>query len=297
MSNSRKFFILAILMIVIGYSCRPDSVSVAEDNFDHAAQALRDNDTLLKFFETHYYDETIDSVQPLVTGETALIDDARLLEIDVNEFDIDYKLYVFKLREGNPNPVKGFPTLVDSVLVKYRGEYLAKTDSLVFFDQRVITPGWLTLNAVIRGWAHGFVNFKGGRNVTTNGPIEYEDGGKGVLFIPSGLAYRNSGTVGVPSSVSLMFYIDLFDIIEDTDHDRDGVPSIFEDPDGDGNPLNDDTDGNNVPNFLDIDDDGDFIPTINEDENGDGDPSNDFNDPNNPLLPDYLNPDISVNHN
>jgi FKBP-type peptidyl-prolyl cis-trans isomerase len=266
------------------------------DNFDHAAQALRDQDTLNIFFQNHYYNDAIDSVQPLIAGATPLSDDSRLMEMDVTEQEVDYKLYFFVKRQGNPDPVKGFPTVMDSVLVKYRGEYIAATDSLVFFEERVISPTWLTLNGVIRGWTFGFTNFKGGRNVTSSGPIEYEDGGKGVLFIPSGLGYRNLGTVGIPGSVSLMFYIDLYDIVENTDHDQDGIPSILEDPDGDGDPRNDNTDGDQIPNYFDADDDGDGIPTRNEDANGDGDPTNDFNDPNNPTLPDYLNPEISVFH-
>jgi hypothetical protein len=184
---------------------------------------------------------------------------------------------------------------MDSVLVKYRGERLVGTDSLLLFDERVFNPVWLTLNTVIRGWAFGFGNYKGGRNVSTNGPIEYEDGGKGVLFIPSGMAWRNAGTIGVPANANVMFHIELFDIVENTDHDNDSVPSIAEDPDGDGNPTNDDTDGDGFANFLDPDDDNDGIPTIEEDANGDGDPTNDFSDPNNPDLPDYLNPDIANN--
>ena len=45
-------------------------------------------------------------------------------------------------------------------------------------------------------------------------------------------------------------------------------------------------------NYVDQDDDGDGVLTINEDANGDGNPANDFNDTNNPILPDYLNPAI-----
>ena len=297
MLNSKKLFVLSFLVSILVYSCRPDSRGGTVDDFDHAAQALRDQDSLTIFFQTHYYDNVLDSVKPLVAGETPLINDSRLMEMDVTEQEVDYKLYFFVVRQGNPDPVKGFPTVMDSVLVKYRGEYLARTDSLVFFDERVISPTWLTLNGVIRGWTFGFTNFKGGRNITTTGPIEYENGGKGVLFIPSGLGYRNLGTVGIPGSANLMFYIDLFDIVEQTDHDNDGVPSILEDPDGDGDPRNDNTDGDQIPNFFDADDDGDGVRTIDEDANGDGDPTNDFSDPNNPSLPDYLNPDISVNHN
>ena len=33
------------------------------------------------------------------------------------ELDVDYKLYIFVKDEGSPNPDKGHPTVVDSVLV------------------------------------------------------------------------------------------------------------------------------------------------------------------------------------
>ena len=89
--------------------------------------------------------------------------------------------------------------------------------------------------------------------------------------------------------VNLLFYIDLFDHIEDTDHDSDGLASIFEDPDGDGDPRNDDTDEDLLPNFIDLDDDNDGILTQDEDANGDGDPRNDDSDGDG--TPNYLDSD------
>jgi hypothetical protein len=288
----RKILLLCLSILFIGYACDDDTFGVPVDDFDYEGQALIDNDSILVFLENHYYNDAIDSVQPLVSGATALIDDSRLLTQDVTDFDVDYKLYVFVKNEGSPIPEKGYPTEVDSVLVKYKGQYFNSTVELIDFDERTVNPLWLTLNSVIRGWSHGFTNFKGGENITNNGPITYANGGKGVLFIPSGLAYGKFGTAGIPPSSSLMFYIELYDVIENTDHDLDSVPSILEDPDGDGDPRNDDTDGDGFPNFLDPDDDNDGVAT--KDEGGDdGDPTNDFNDPNNPTLPDYLNPDIN----
>jgi len=289
---NRKLLFLCLSILFIGYACDDDTFGVPVDDFDYEGQALIDNDSILVFLENHYYNDAIDSVQPLVSGATALIDDSRLLTQDVTDFDVDYKLYVFVKNEGSPIPEKGYPTEVDSVLVKYKGQYFNSTVELIDFDERTVNPLWLTLNSVIRGWSHGFTNFKGGENITNNGPITYSNGGKGVLFIPSGLAYGKFGTAGIPPSSSLMFYIELYDVIENTDHDLDSVPSILEDPDGDGDPRNDDTDGDGFPNFLDPDDDNDGVAT--KDEGGDdGDPTNDFNDPNNPTLPDYLNPDIN----
>lgn len=289
---NRKLLFLFLSILLIGYACNDDNFGVQVDDFDYEGQALVDNDSILVFLENHYYNDAIDSVQPLVTGATSLLNDSRLIIQDVTDFDVDYKLYVFVKSVGNPVPDKGYPTEVDSVLVKYKGQYFNSTVQLIDFDERTVNPLWLTLNSVIRGWSYGFTNFKGGENITNNGPITYANGGKGVLFIPSGLAYGQFGTTGIPPSSSLMFYIELYDIVENTDHDLDTVPSILEDPDGDGDPRNDDTDGDGFPNFTDPDDDNDGVLT--KDEGGaDGDPTNDFNDPNNPTLPDYLNPDIN----
>ena len=64
----------------------------------------------------------------------------------------------------------------------------------------------------------------------------------------------------------------------DDDDDGDCVPTILEDPDGDGDPSNDDTDGDSDPNYLDNDDDEDGRQSCDEDANGNGDPSDDDTD-------------------
>ncbi len=74
--------------------------------------------------------------------------------------------------------------------------------------------------------------------------------------------------------------------IQILDDDGDGVLTTDEDINGDGDPTNDDTDGDGIPNYLDTDDDGDGIETIDEDANGDGDPTNDDTDGDG--IPDYL---------
>ena len=286
-----KNIISVFLLFAAIYACG-DTNPLAPEPFDHEAQYVIDKDSILEFLKNNYFDSTIDSIKPLVSGQTALFDDNNLKSMDVTEDEIDYKLYYYQIEEGNPTIDKGFPSVMDSVLVRYQGLSLEKKDSLSNFETRV-TPIWLTLSTVIRGWAHGFTKFKGGDNATNNGPITFINGGKGILFIPSGLAYRNRGTqTGILINKSLIFYIELYDFIKDTDNDLDGVPSFMEDPDGDGDARNDDTDGDFVPNFLDSDDDNDGVLTKDEDANGDGNPANDFSDPNNPTLPDYLNPDI-----
>jgi FKBP-type peptidyl-prolyl cis-trans isomerase FkpA len=304
MTKIKNIFIIIIAVTII-YACDDDLAGFANPfaDIDHISLAVSDNDSLVKFLTNHYYDFTLDSVKPLETGKLALIEDVNLKTIDVSENDIDYKLYVYVATEGDPSPDldKGYPSIVDSVFVKYSGRTVSGTSlSNVVFDSNT-TGIWFNLLSVVRGWSYGFTKFKGGllkRDPITggafNGPVTFLNGGKGVLFIPSGLGYPSSNSNNYTNNLvdtNLMFYIDLLEFVPDTDHDNDGVKTILEDIDGDGIVTNDDTDGDGFPNYFDIDDDGDGILTKNEDTNGDGDPTNDFSDANNPELPDYLNPD------
>ena len=75
----------------------------------------------------------------------------------------------------------------------------------------------------------------------------------------------------------------------DPDDDNDGVATLDEDVNGDGNPANDDTDNDGTPNYLDVDDDQDGILTAAEDIDGDNNPTNDDTD--NDGTPDYLDTD------
>ncbi|WP_442266469.1 FKBP-type peptidyl-prolyl cis-trans isomerase [Tenacibaculum sp. ZS6-P6] len=295
-----KHILLVGIISILVYSCGDDGpVSTVDPNFDHAAQSAIDNDSLVKFFKNHYYDLDTDIVKPMEAGKTPLSEDPNLKTQDVvdniNGKEIDFKLYAYVRNEGS-SP-KGFPTVVDSVLVNYSGRKILDTERIspVQFDVNVNT--WFVLGSgVIRGWTYGMTNFKGGINTTNpNEPLTFSNKGKGVLFIPSGLAYRNEGLVagGILANDILMFYVEVNDIVVDTDGDVDGIPSILEDLDGDGKPWNDDTDGDGLPNFVDTDDDGDLVLTRNEDTKiKDGNPLNDFSDPNNPTLPDYLNPEV-----
>lgn len=299
-----KNSILVLLFSLIIYACGDDNAFRNPfADVDHEALAISDNDSIVKFLKAHYYDPTEDVLKPLETGKTALFDDSKLKIKEVTENNINYKLYVYVINEGSaaPDPDKGFPTVVDSVFVKYAGRtFSGTTFNANEFDSN--TSGiWFNLNAVIAGWTYGMTSFKGGslkkeaNGDPFNGPITFLNSGKGIIFIPSGLAYPSSRAQNQSSNLvdtNLFFFVDLLDFVKDTDQDNDNVPSILEDLDGDGDVNNDDTDKDGLPNYFDADDDGDGILTKNEDANGDGDPTNDFSDPNNPTLPDYLNKNI-----
>ncbi len=78
-----------------------------------------------------------------------------------------------------------------------------------------------------------------------------------------------------------------------TEDDNDGVPAELEDVNGDGVlTIDDDTDKDGIPNYLDVDDDGDNVLTEDEnpDPNGDG-ILDDAQDTDGDGTPDYLDPD------
>ena len=95
-----------------------------------------------------------------------------------------------------------------------------------------------------------------------NGTITHIDFGNVLVFIPSGLGYFNSSIAG-QSYNPIAFQIKLFSRKEN-DQDRDRLLSNSEDLNGDGDFYNDDTDGDKIPDFLDIDDDGDGFTTKSE---------------------------------
>jgi hypothetical protein len=272
-----KIFVFILTIGFAIFSCGKDDNT---SNFDAAGQAVLDDASLIEYLETHYLNEDDGGLWTITNGESSLMNDARLNVENILKDDISYKMYYLIEAEG----VSNAPTRADSVFTTYTGMLL---DSAVFDSSS--SNIWLSLTDVIDGWSYGFTHFKGGiRTVNQDESFFYENFGKGILFIPSGLAYGNFAQGFIPSNSPLIFQITLKDV-NDSDHDRDGILSILEDLDNDGNVKNDDTDGDFVPNYLDADDDGDGKLTKDEDTNGDGDPTNDDTDGDG--IPDYLDKD------
>ena len=307
--NKIKSLLTVLVLAIVVYACDEDFNTFVNpyEDVDYEALAISDNDSIVKFLKSHYYNETLDSLKIIDDNQTSLFDDStRLKSTEVVENDITYTLYAFVTREGSTNPDKGNPTEVDSVFVNRKGIILDNNniDSSPF-DQADET--WWSLASTfglssfapspIVSWTKGFPFFKPGENITNNGPLTFQNTGKGYLFIPSGLAYPSINYI--PGQVAnalfdrvLVFQVELLDFVKGTDHDNDGISSAIENLDEEMNTTDLDTDEDGLPNYIDTDDDGDGVLTINEDANGDGDPTNDFNDPNKPDVPDYLNPDI-----
>lgn len=270
MKFKNLFFIL--IVFIVFFSCKDDDDDDDSDTYDAVEQAILDDEALIDYLKTHYLNSVDGGIWTIKDGESSLMDDDRLAVKNITKDDISYKLYYLKQTEGTTVS----PSRADSVLTTYTGMLL---DSTVFDSRSTLI--WMPLTDVIDGWSYGFTNFKGGNKVVRDDESFYYEGeGKGLLFIPSGLGYGNLDQFAIPAKSPLVFQITLNDVNQ-SDHDNDGVLSILEDINKDGDVRNDDTDEDLIPNYLDIDDDGDGILTIDE---GDGDTDGDG-------IPDYLDTD------
>lgn len=167
----------------------------------------------------------------------------------VRKHGVDYKIYYIPLSSG----VGEKPIRVDSVLVSYKGRLLDNTT----FDSAQ-TPVWSLLSNFILGWREIVTKFGAG-NATVNssdGSIVYSDFGAGVMFLPSGLAYYNIAQTVIPSYSPLIFNFKL-NKVNRADTDGDGIDSVFEGFDANGDSTKQDTDGDGKYDYIDIDDDGD----------------------------------------
>ena len=275
MKFKNLFFILAVSAVI--FSCKKDDDNAS---FDAAKQALEDDVTLIKYLQTHYLKESDGGIWTIKNGETPLMEQVEVQEVNYN--DVAYKLYILKQNEG----ATVSPSRVDSIYFKYTGMLL---DSTVFDASLNSNFVWKTLDQFIPGWQYGFTNFKGG-NVVINSDesFDFQDYGKGILFIPSGLAYGNSAQSIIPKNSPLIFEISLKSV-KLTDHDKDGVLSYLEFPIGSDDYKTFDTDKDGIPNYLDADDDGDGKLTRIEDTNNNGNWFDD--DADSDGIPDFLDKD------
>ncbi|WP_430467861.1 FKBP-type peptidyl-prolyl cis-trans isomerase [Winogradskyella ouciana] len=301
--KSLKLTLCLMALVVVFNSCKEDDgPTVTFEERDRTEQQMADKDSIMDYLNTHYYNSSlfesgtnhrIDDIliTELLEGET--VPDGNTLLINVVEthsttyLETDYEYYILRLNQGGGEA----PKFTDEVRVRYEG-FLVDTEDI--FDG-VATPIDLPMQGigfaggVIRGWQLILPEFNTASSfMTNNGIVEYDDYGLGVMFIPSGLAYFSGSQPDIPAYSSLVFKFELLQYQED-DHDSDGVPSHLEDLNGNLDVLDDDTDEDGAPDYIDLDDDGDGVLTIHEDLNEDGDPTNDDSD--NDGIPNYLDAD------
>ena len=273
-----KYAMIVLLGLMI-MACSDDDEK--EEEFDPVAQALIDDAILIEFLQTHYLTED-KAIDTILNNETPLY---GLVDVEnIEYFDIDYKMYYYIDKDG----IGTNPTLNDSVHVLYKGFLLDSTE----FDQNLsYTTGksWFHLPGTIPGFRFGARHYKSGEKVIyPDESFGYENAGNGIFFMPSGLAYGNSGSFTIPSNSPIYYYFEVGRVVE-ADIDNDLITNNDEDINGDGDVIGDDSDDDGVWDYLDIDDDNDGVFTRDEDIDGDGDPRNDDTD--NDGIPNYLDAD------
>ncbi len=313
----KNFFIL-ILLLAFSWSCKKDDGGSVVDVLPAqtlSETAIEDDAELREYLGTHFYNYEefesppegfdykikFDTIAGDNANKTPMLDQVDTEKISVASSDfgrdddevVEHNLYYLIAREG----VGGeSPTIGDYSVLHYEGTLL---NGLVF-DASTNVEARLYLSNTIRGYGNGVEHLKTGVGPFENGDgtVSFDDYGVGAIFIPSGLAYFDRAPSGSPISsyTPLVFKIDLLSFEPNTDFDGDGIPSIMEDLDGDGNLNNDNTDQDTesifLPNHNDADDDADGTLTIDEiniDEFG----NITFPDTDNDGTPDYLDKDNS----
>ncbi len=327
-----KRFLLLLAAGALFISCgNDDNSGIQVEPPRLLAEVAPENDAeIQEFLQTHFYNYedfaappagfdfriVIDTIAGENADKTPLVQQVRSLTVNVSSFelvlseeenDIPHTLYYLSARPTNDEVTdlkescpECFPTVADSVFVRYEGKLLDGTS----FDSALNTPIWFDLARLqdltqgFRGFTEGMPFIQKGENIIENGDgtVTVENYGVGLIIFPSGLGSFNRINPQIPQYSPLMFSIDLF-TINDTDHDGDGIPSIEEDLDGDGYLYNDNTDLDSevVPfaNFQDADDDGDGVSTRDEISDENGNIIIPFPDSNNDGTPDYLDPDTN----
>lgn len=299
-----KFYFILLIAAITTISCNKndDDDIVITPPKPFAEQYPVDSLMIYNYLKKNYITvvdapgETKDqdvTITPIPTGGTqpsiySYLNSSTFPKLTFREVDlhgVKYKLYYLVLREGSGER----PCNVDDVLTSYNGKYLAETTkdkvtsiTSTQFEEVVFPQSFMSLYGLIRGWKEVFPQFKSGEAVSSpdgDGTVKYTNFGAGVMFIPSGLAYYNGGTL--PAYSPLVFSFKLY-AINRSDFEPDGVLSYNEDSNGDGYvwtkgelPLNatvnpDDSDGDGTPDFLDFDDDGDDYATRGEVKKADG---------------------------
>jgi FKBP-type peptidyl-prolyl cis-trans isomerase FkpA len=297
--NSKYITILIVFLIATFWACTPDETEITiVPARDRGEQQIIDNDSLIEYLQTHYYNKSFFSDTSANYSKDDIIISEEPTDGEGNPYELlfndvimysssflsqDYDYYVLDLNPGTGGPQ---PNFTDNVSISYTG-FLQDDD---IFDSTV-NPTTLDLIGVIPGWRDVLQDVKtaeSGPFENADGTFSYDNYGLGVMFLPSGLAYFNTPPFGIPLYSNLIFKFELY-ASEANDHDSDGVFSHLEDINGNENITDDDSDGDLVPNFFDVDDDGDGVLTRNEDIDNDGDPTNDDSDMDG--IPNYLDVD------
>ena len=134
-------------------------------------------------------------LKDLVTPEEQLAKDKETIENYLKSKNLTAQSTASGLHYIIEQPGSGgHPTLQSKVTVEYKGYF---TNGSVFDQSEAGKPATFPLNGVIQGWQEGI-------------PL-FQKGGKGVLLVPSGLAYGPYGQGPIPANSVIIFDVNLVD--------------------------------------------------------------------------------------
>jgi len=270
--------VIFLLVFLTFFSCKKDDGIDVIPPRDRGEESIPSTAEIETYLTTHFYNYEefenppagfnfkvkFDTIAGDNASKTPLMEQISFKNVkDRVDNTVTYKLYYLKVIQGEGKS----PSFPDIASIAYAGIYLNnesgynRSDD---FDSSVF-PIRFDLTQIVPGLSEAIVEFNASTGYVLNGDgtTTYQNYGIGAAFMQSGLAYYSTPPPGIPVYSQLIFTFELVET-ELGDQDFDTVPSIYEDINGDGSVLDDDTDSDGIPNFGDVDDDGDGRLTKNE---------------------------------
>lgn len=346
-----SLFLLVITTVFISCNDDDDGVAIFAEE-DRTEQQEIDNQIILDYLASHYYNSGFftsgadHEYSDIIISELPQDDEGNYLDMPdpanntllinavetrtATYLETDYQYYVLNINQGGGDS----PKFTDFLRVKYEGSSINEEvggeedvfDSATTPAEINLQTDFFNTQGAIKAWQLVLPTFNTstGYGINEFGDVSFYDAGLGVMFVPSGLAYFSGVSTG-SSYDNLIFKFELLQS-EVVDHDNDGIPSYVEDLNDNLDVTDDDSDDDQLFDFIDVDDDGDGVLTlyelipnerefheddvepilnINEFERSRTEPDIDGNiviktvtiaDYNNDGTPDYLDANITINY-
>lgn len=230
---TKKFFIVPLLVLGL-FSCKKEDTDFVKIR-EYSEVAPENDAQIQQYLKSHFYDETSEEIKEITSNQTPLSEKVRsqILKIrDAKGELVNHTLYYLITREGTGQKA----TVADSSFVVYKGFNLK--NKVFDQNQNITLTNWMDLlgsrtqgnSGVVAGFRYAVsllkdssVGITQNADGTLSKPTDY---GKGIFFLPSGLAYFSS-SVGGEAYSPLIFEIGLIKT-KNADHDRDKIPTIQE---------------------------------------------------------------------
>src|SRR5690606_19961456 len=190
---------MVVMCMALGFiSCKKDDDTTPPvPPRDRGEQQILDNDSLIKYLESHYYNSAdfISNPNPSISdlvitklndGETQVPEGSTLLldAVEVKEVKYsgtDYEFYVLVLNQGGGEDK---PTFADNVRVIYEGSLLDGT--IIDKNDQVPTDFDLIGDIGVEGWRRVLPLFNTAEffNENEDGTVVFTNRGVGVMFLP-----------------------------------------------------------------------------------------------------------------